>query len=749
LPIDGLADGAAATALSVDVAAIVTTTLARRRSVTFAASSRTACAAAATSSTLAVLTAGGVDGAIVVAGDGATVVAHRGAGLVVHLVAVARLAIIDVAIAAGEKSRSRDDRAAQDVHIDGEAGGEFPIGAVDVEVERVAAGEDGEADQAIGAGETHRRLADPVGGVGRTFHTKCHTTHREYIFVSVVDHLAVIDTLGNRDLRRGAEGLDGDVQLLTRRGCQHEAGGHRSAGRGVAEVAVTASVEDHLGLPQVDANNGAIAQLKQDVAGAAVLRAVGRVFTQLRLADVVPTAAAAISGAAGAGFAATASAVAAGRRLGALVSVELAGVAGKIAADEAKSEAHAGVAVQVGTVTGLTRVDLSIAAAGTAVPGASGAGLPRIAGAVATGRRGNAAGGVEFASGAGERTTPASALHRSAGLTVEVGSVAVLADVDVSVAAGGAGAAVLRAARAGFPTRADSIAAAGTAVPGASGAGLSVVADRVATGGRDAARGGIEGAGDGIAAQRAGVTRQKRTAGLEVEVGPGAELAGEPGGVGIALFAGGVGQEAVSADAAVLRPHRLYRRSGRVEVVARDGVDRTFLLAAGSVDRAVVGQVVEVIHRRTGRTIPVEELVVRTAQGRSTAGDHIKLAVDRSSSNLPASTAGYRHGITRSKIHFREQQSRGIPDVDVTIIAGGHTTSTLRSKEIGNERAVGSSQAISVDVALLDLSRARVVVQDLPSTEAARRADKSTVVEAWGLDRPREPVEGPVYTTVD
>lgn len=151
----GLADGAAATALSVDVTAIITTTFARRRSgvatsglvaggrsVTFAASSRTASAAASTSSTLTVFTAGGVDGAVGVAGDGAIVEALRGAGLAVHLVAVALLAIVNDAVAAGEEVGARDDRTAHDVDVDSEAGGEFPIGAVDVEVQRVAAGGD-------------------------------------------------------------------------------------------------------------------------------------------------------------------------------------------------------------------------------------------------------------------------------------------------------------------------------------------------------------------------------------------------------------------------------------------------------------------------------------------------------------------------------------------------------------------------------------------------------------------------------
>lgn len=150
--VGGLADRATASALGVDVAVIIATTsttfAARRRggrsastsgrttrgggvtrSTGATAGSGTTLAAATTAtagSTLTAFAVGEVQSAVVVAGDRTSVEALREAGLTVHLVTIALFASIDVAVAAGEEVRTRDDATAHDVNIHGVALGEFP-----------------------------------------------------------------------------------------------------------------------------------------------------------------------------------------------------------------------------------------------------------------------------------------------------------------------------------------------------------------------------------------------------------------------------------------------------------------------------------------------------------------------------------------------------------------------------------------------------------------------------------------------
>jgi hypothetical protein len=818
LPRSGLADSAAATALRVDVATVVTTTFARRRSgvatsrlvaggrgVALAASSRTtssARTATATSATLTVFTVRDVEGAGVGAGDAAEVEAFGQAGLAVHLVAVALFAVVDVAIAAGDEVGARDDRAAEDFDVDGEARGEIPLGAVDVDVQAGLGRHVLEVGQVFGDAESRLRRVEPDGRTNRTQRTHLDVAETHVILGVVGDDLQVIDAVRHRDRGGRSKVLNRDVQLTARASVQKNFGGEGRAGRGVVQEALSAGVEDHLGLQGVDADDRAVAQLNQDAAGAAVLLAGNRVFTQLNLASTVSAAATAILRAAGAGFSVMAGAVSTGggRRAGG--GVELAGiVASEIPTDEAEIDVDAGLAIQIRTITDLFVVDVSIAAAGTAVPGAIRAVFRAVAGPVPTGGGDAAAGGVEAAGAAGQRSRRASSHYRSAGLAVEVRAVAVFTSVNVAVAAGDTASAVLRTGTAGFdavagavPTgggrragvgvelagiagqrsrRASSqhrsaglavevravavlasvdcsVAAARTAVRRARGAGFTTVAaGAVPTGGGQAAGGGVELAGDGIAAQRAGVIRQEGAAGLEVEVGPGAELAFEPVGSGVALFSGGVGQESISADAVVLGPHGAAVACARVEVVARQRIDRAFELTARSVDRSVVGEVVEVVLRaETGGPVPAEELVVDRSESGCPSRGEIEPPVDWTASDASSSATrdSDRSAISRIE-HVYHAGVRSIADVQMPISSkGNRCPCRLESR---NECAIGGGQTISIDVALLELTRSTISHVDLPSTDAAGRADEGAGVGVGGLDATGEVVEGPVVAAVD
>lgn len=180
----------------------------------------------------------------------------------------------------------------------------------------------------------------------------------------------MIDTLRNRDLRRGAEGLGRDDQRLAGRGRQLEAGSRATAKRSVLQLAVSAIQELDGRLVGVRTDHQAGARQNHDLAVAAVCDAAVGVFPLSHFAGAVTAAGAAVGFAAAAGLTVVAAEIAAAGRCRAAVRIELAGVAGESPADEALSDARAGLAVQVSTVTALARVDCSVAAAGTAVPGA-------------------------------------------------------------------------------------------------------------------------------------------------------------------------------------------------------------------------------------------------------------------------------------------------------------------------------------------------------------------------------------------